>query len=90
MSLPPAICIMGPTASGKTGLAVDLVQHYPCDIISVDFGTLYKGYYGDSAVTIPVGTIDNVKNKLLEVTDESLHKAIEQVEGAVICPMDIF
>ena len=26
------------------------------DIISVDFGTLYKGYYGDSAVTIPVGT----------------------------------
>ena len=49
------------------------------DIISVDFGTLYKGYYGDSAVTIPVGTIDGVKNKLLKVTDDSLHKAIEQV-----------
>lgn len=49
------------------------------DIISVDFGTLYKGYYGDSAVTIPVGTIDGVKEKLLKVTEESLHKAIEQV-----------
>lgn len=49
------------------------------DIISVDFGTLYKGYYGDSAVTIPVGSIDGVKEKLLKVTDESLHKAIEQV-----------
>ena len=49
------------------------------DIISVDFGTLYKGYYGDSAVTIPVGVVDQVKEKLLKVTNESLHKAIEQV-----------
>jgi len=49
------------------------------DIISVDFGTLYKGYYGDSAVTIPVGRIDSVKHKLLKVTEESLMKAIERV-----------
>lgn len=49
------------------------------DIISVDFGTLYKGYYGDSAVTIPVGKIGGVKDKLLKITEESLHKAIEQV-----------
>lgn len=49
------------------------------DIISVDFGTLYKGYYGDSAVTIPVGRIENVTHKLLKVTEESLMKAIEQV-----------
>lgn len=50
------------------------------DIISVDFGTLYKGYYGDSAVTIPVGRIDGTKGKLLEVTEESLTRAIEQVK----------
>lgn len=50
------------------------------DIISVDFGTLYRGYYGDSAVTIPVGKIDSNKHKLLKVTDESLYKAIEQVQ----------
>lgn len=49
------------------------------DIISVDFGTLYKGYYGDSAVTIPVGRIDSVTHKLLKVTEESLMKSIEQV-----------
>lgn len=49
------------------------------DIISVDFGTLYKGYYGDSAVTIPVGRVAEETHKLLEITDESLHKAIEQV-----------
>lgn len=50
------------------------------DIISVDFGTLYKGYYGDSAVTIAVGRVDNITHKLLKVTDESLQKAIEQVK----------
>jgi methionyl aminopeptidase len=50
------------------------------DIISVDFGTLYNGYYGDSAVTIPVGRVDNTKHKLLTVTEESLSKAIEQVK----------
>ena len=50
------------------------------DIISVDFGTLYKGYYGDSAVTIAVGRVDNTKHKLLQVTDESLQQAIAQVQ----------
>lgn len=50
------------------------------DIISVDFGTFYKGYYGDSAVTIPVGRIDALTKKLLQVTDESLGKAIEKVQ----------
>ena len=50
------------------------------DIISVDFGTLFKGYYGDSAVTIAVGKIDGTKNKLLKVTEQSLLKAIEKVE----------
>lgn len=49
------------------------------DILSVDFGTLYKGYYGDSAVTIPVGRIDSIKHNLLKVTEESLMKAIEKV-----------
>ncbi len=50
------------------------------DIISVDFGTRVKGFHGDSAVTIPVGRVDNVTHKLLKVTDESLHLGIEQVQ----------
>lgn len=48
------------------------------DIISVDFGVQHKGYYGDSAVTIPVGKISPEAKKLLEVTDESLYKGIAQ------------
>jgi len=38
-----AICLMGPTASGKTDLAVELVQALPCDIISVDSALVYRG-----------------------------------------------
>jgi methionyl aminopeptidase len=50
------------------------------DIISVDFGTLYKGFFGDSAVTIPVGEISDKIKELLQVTNESLYKAIAQVQ----------
>lgn len=41
--LPPAICLMGPTASGKTDLAIALCERYPCDIISVDSALIYRG-----------------------------------------------
>ncbi len=49
------------------------------DIISIDFGVLYNGYYGDAAITLPVGTVSSEISKLLVVTRESLHKGIEQV-----------
>lgn len=38
----PAICLMGPTASGKTALAIELVQRFPLEIISVDSAQIYK------------------------------------------------
>ena len=38
-----AIFLMGPTASGKTDLAVELVQRFPCEIISVDSAMIYRG-----------------------------------------------
>jgi len=41
--LPSAIFLMGPTASGKTALASNLLQRLPCDIISVDSALVYKG-----------------------------------------------
>jgi len=42
MNLPPAIFIIGPTASGKTGLAIKLMQHFPIELISVDSALVYK------------------------------------------------
>lgn len=42
MSLPPAIFIIGPTASGKTGLAMKLMRHFPIELISVDSALVYK------------------------------------------------
>ncbi len=41
--LPKAITIMGPTASGKTDLAIFLTEHFPVDIISVDSAMVYRG-----------------------------------------------
>lgn len=46
------------------------------DIVSVDCGTLYKGYNGDSAYTFPVGEIDDETRMLLDVTKESLYRGI--------------
>ena len=41
--LPPAIFLMGPTASGKTALAVELAKRFPLEIISVDSALVYRG-----------------------------------------------
>jgi methionyl aminopeptidase len=49
------------------------------DIVSIDFGVKFKGFYGDSAVTLPVGSISAEKRKLIEVTRQSLELAIDQV-----------
>jgi len=50
------------------------------DILSVDFGVLFNGYFGDSAVTLPVGAITSDKVKLLQITEQSLLLAIDQVQ----------
>jgi methionyl aminopeptidase len=51
------------------------------DIVSIDCGVVLDGYYGDAAITVPVG--NHVKpevKKLLEVTEASLYRAIEQAK----------
>ncbi len=48
------------------------------DILSLDFGVLYKGYYGDAAITLPIGEISSAAANLLKVTEESLYRAIEE------------
>jgi methionyl aminopeptidase len=49
------------------------------DIVSLDMGVVLDGYYGDSAITVPVGTISESARRLLKVTEESLDLALEKV-----------
>lgn len=49
------------------------------DIIGLDFGVIVDGYFGDAAITVPVGEISDSLKKLLRVTQESLELAIQQV-----------
>jgi methionyl aminopeptidase len=55
------------------------------DIVSVDFGAIVDGYFGDAAITIPVGAIDEHAARLLAVTEQSLHAGIAAVKpGATL------
>jgi methionyl aminopeptidase len=51
------------------------------DILSIDLGVLLGGYYGDAAITVPVGRIAVETAELLRVTEESLWKGIERVRA---------
>src|SRR5436305_14953820 len=51
------------------------------DIVSIDTGVKLDGYYGDSAITVPIGEVSEQTRKLLEVTQESLELAIQQVRS---------
>jgi methionyl aminopeptidase len=48
------------------------------DIVGLDFGVLYKGYFGDAAITVPVGKIASETEALIKVTEECLYLGIEQ------------
>ena len=50
------------------------------DIVALDVGVYYKGFYGDSARTFPVGDISEELKLLLKVTHESLYRGIEKVK----------
>ena len=51
------------------------------DVISIDTGVELDGYYGDSAITVPVGEISDSAKRLLKVTEESLELAIDKVRA---------
>lgn len=48
------------------------------DIVGLDVGVVVDGYYGDAAITVPVGVITEQARRLLQVTEEALHKGIAQ------------
>lgn len=66
--LPPAMLLMGPTASGKTQLAIDLVERGPYDIISVDSGMVYRGM--DIGTAKPdAATLARAPHRLVDIRD---------------------
>ena len=48
------------------------------DIISIDIGAVINGYFGDAAVTLPVGDVSQAASRLLEITQQSLSEGISQ------------
>ncbi len=68
--LPPAIFIMGPTAAGKTDLAMAIHDAFPCDIISVDSALVYKGM--DIGTAKPDSTLLSCyPHRLIDILDPS-------------------
>jgi tRNA dimethylallyltransferase len=67
---PKAVFLMGPTASGKTGLAVELCQRFPLDIISVDSALVYRGM--DIGTAKPdAETLALAPHRLIDIRDPS-------------------
>jgi tRNA dimethylallyltransferase len=67
-SLPPAIFLMGPTASGKTTLAVELVKRLPLEIISVDSALVYRGM-NIGAARPDVDLLKRAPHRLIDIRD---------------------
>src|SRR3970040_396993 len=78
---------MGYTAHLCTSINEEVVHGIPSkdrvlrggDILSIDFGILREGFYGDSAMTYPVGTVNGVSSRLLLVTAQSLVAGVREV-----------
>jgi tRNA dimethylallyltransferase len=76
---PPAVFLMGPTASGKTALAVHLVERLPLEIISVDSALVYRGM--DIGTAKPdAATLARAPHHLLDIRDP-----VESYSAAAFC-----
>ncbi len=51
------------------------------DIVSLDFGVCYDGYYGDAAITVPVGKVSERASRLLQVTEQGLYDGIKEARA---------
>jgi methionyl aminopeptidase len=50
------------------------------DIIGLDFGVYYRGFFGDATITLPVGKVAQKASRLIQVTEQSLYTGIAQVK----------
>ena len=49
------------------------------DLVGIDFGVIYDGFYGDAAVTVGVGQVTDAARRLMQVTEEALYLGIEEL-----------
>ena len=79
LNQPPVICLMGPTASGKTALAMALQDALPCDIVSVDSALIYRD--------MDIGTAKPTKDELADYPHRliNLRDASESYSAADFC-----
>ena len=71
------ICLMGPTASGKTALAMELVQCFPCEIISVDSAMIYRGMDIGTAKPTPE-ELRLAPHRLIDICDPAQAYSVAQ------------
>lgn len=87
--LPPAIFLMGPTAAGKTDLALELARALPCDLISVDSALVYRGMDIGTAKP-PAEVLQEFPHRLIDIRDPAQsYSAAEFVDDALAAMSDI-
>lgn len=85
--LPPAIFLMGPTASGKTGLAIKLRQRFPLEIISVDSALVYRGM--EIGTAKPDATIlAHSPHRLIDIRDPAESYSAAEFRADALAEMD--
>lgn len=50
------------------------------DIVSLDFGVIYQGFYGDAALTVPVGQVSESALRLIEVAEKAFYRGLEELK----------
>jgi tRNA dimethylallyltransferase len=86
-SKPNVICLMGPTASGKTSLAVDLVQQHPFQIVSVDSAQIYRQM--DIGTGKPQkGVLDIAPHRLIDFVDPAVPYSASQFRADAFREID--
>ncbi len=75
----PAVVCTSPNEVVVHGIPSRDVVLLEGDVLALDCGAIVDGWHADAAVTVPIGDVDDVSRRLIEVTRESLERAIEAV-----------